>query len=344
MRQGRIGEFALLRRLRNATQIPHALRRAVLAGIGDDAAVLKTRPGRVLLATTDLLVERVHFDLACTTYRQLGYKAAMANLSDIAAMGGLPRFVLIALALTPRQSPRDVDALYAGVAAACRRAAAAVVGGDTSASRAGLFVSLTVLGEASPAEVLRRSTARAGDHLYVTGTVGDAQAGLEILLARKAGRRGRGTSARETAYLTGRHQAPTARVREARHLAEGRLASAAIDLSDGLAGDVRHICEESTVGCLIDARRLPLSAALIAHARARRRDPLAYALGGGEDYELLFTVRPGNVPHVERLIRRRLLRATPIGRITPARAGLRIIGADGSVRPLAAKGYEHRLG
>ena len=344
MRQSRIGEFELIRRLRNATQIPRALRSAVLAGIGDDAAVLKTRPGWVLLATTDLLAERVHFDLACTTYRQLGYKAAMANLSDIAAMGGLPRFVLIALALTSQQSPRDVEALYAGVTAACRRAEAAVVGGDTSASRTGLFVSLVVLGEAAPAEVLRRSTARAGDHLYVTGTFGDAQAGLEILLACKAGRRGRGTSAREAAYLTDRHVMPTARLREARQLAEGRLASAAIDLSDGLAGDVRHICEESTVGCLIDVRQLPLSAALIAHARARRRDPLKYALGGGEDYELLFTVRPGNVPRVERLIRRRLLRATPIGRITPAREGLRMIDADGSVRQLAVKGYEHRLG
>ena len=344
MRRSRIGEFDLIRRLRNATPIPRALRNAVLAGIGDDAAVLKTRPGQVLLATTDLLVERVHFDLVGTTYRQLGYKAAMANLSDIAAMGGTPRFILLALAITPRQSPRDVDALYAGVTAACRQAQTAVVGGDTSTSRTGLFLSLVVLGEAAPAEVLRRSTARAGDHVYVTGTVGDAQAGLEILQARQAGRRSRGTSARETAYLTGRHVMPTARLREARQLAEGRLASAAIDLSDGLAGDIRHICEESTVGCLIDVRQLPLSAALIAHARARQRDPLAYALSGGEDYELLFTVRPGRVPHVERLIRRRLLRATPIGRITTARQGLRVINIDGSVRPLTATGYEHRLG
>lgn len=344
MRQSRIGEFELIRRLRSATRIPHAVRSAILAGIGDDAAALKTRPGLVLLATTDLLAERVHFDLACTTYRQLGYKAAMANLSDIAAMGGIPRFVLIALALTPRQSRRDVEALYTGVQAACREAEAAVVGGDTSASRTDLFISLVVLGEAAPAEVLRRSTARAGDRLYVTGTLGDAQAGLEILLAQKESRQGRGTSARGAAYLIGRHLRPTARLREARRLAEGRLASAAIDLSDGLAGDVRHICEESKVGCLIDARQLPLSSPLLAHARAGRRDPIKYALGGGEDYELLFTVPPAKVPHVERLIRRRLLRATPIGSITPARRGLRIIGADGSVRPLTAKGYEHRLG
>ncbi|TSA02359.1 MAG: thiamine-phosphate kinase [Nitrospiraceae bacterium] len=344
MRQRRLGEFELIRRLRNATRIPHAVRSAVLAGIGDDAAVLKARTGRVLLATTDLLVERVHFDLACTTYRQLGYKAAMANLSDIAAMGGIPRFVMIAVAVTPRQTPRNILALYTGVEAACRLAGAVIVGGDTSASRTDLFLSLVVLGETAPAEVLRRSTARAGDHLYVTGTLGDAQAGLEILRARKKGRQRTATNARGAAYLTGRHLAPMARLREARRLAETRLASAAIDLSDGLAGDVRHICEESKVGCLIDTRQLPLSRPLITHARAGRRDPITYALGGGEDYELLFTVPPANVPRVETLIRQRLLRATPIGSITPASRGLRIIRTDGSVRPLTAKGYEHRLG
>ncbi len=339
MRHGRIGEFELIQRLRNATGIPRALGKTVLAGIGDDAAVLKTRSGRVLLATTDVLVEHVHFDLACTTYRQLGYKAATANLSDIAAMGGLPRFVLLAVAVTPRQSSRDVEALYAGAHAACRRADAAIVGGDMSASRTDLFLSLVVLGEVEPSAVLRRSTARAGDRLYVTGTLGDSQAGLEILLRRRKPSEEGGV-----VYLIRRHLTPTARLREARLLAENRLASAAIDLSDGLAGDVRHICEESKVGCLIDTRQLPLSAPLLAHARAGRRDPITYALGGGEDYELLFTVPPANVPRVETLIRRRVLWATPIGTITPARRGLRLIGADGAVHPLSAKGYEHRIG
>jgi len=344
MRRSRIGEFELIQRLRLATRIPRAVGNAVLAGIGDDAAVLKIRAGRTLLATTDLLIERIHFDLAWTTYRQLGFKAAMANLSDIAAMGGVPRFVLITVAATPNQSLRDIEALYAGVGDACQRAKAAIVGGDTAASRVGLFVSLAVLGEAKPREVLRRSTARTGDRLYVTGTLGDARAGLEILRAQRQGRRDHATDARTEAYLMGRHLAPTARLREARRLAEARLASAAIDLSDGLAGDIRHICEESRVGCLIDGRQLPLSSPLLTHTRARQRDPLEYALSGGEDYELLFTVPPTKVRRVERLIRRRQLRATPIGRITPARQGLRIIGTDDSVRPLAAKGYEHRLG
>ena len=340
MRRSRIGEFELIHRLRNATPIPPAVGKAVIAGIGDDAAALKVRAGRTLLATTDVLAEGVHFNLAWTTYRQLGYKAAMANLSDIAAMGGVPRFVLVALAVPPGRSPRDITALYAGITAACRQAEAAVGGGDTSSSRSGRFVSLMVLGEATAREVLRRSTARAGDRLYVTGTVGDAQAGLELL---SGGHRTGKIPPRYAAYLAGRHLTPTARLREARTLATGRLASAAIDLSDGLAGDVRHICEESRVGCLIDARRIPLSPSLIAYARVRRQGPLRYALSGGEDYELLFTVPPAKVPRVEGLIRRRQLRATAIGRITPARQGLRVIGTDGSVRPLTAKGYEHRL-
>lgn len=341
MRRHRIGEFGLLQRIRKAMRIPPAVQRAVLTGIGDDAAVLKARPGRVLLATTDLLAEQIHFDLAYTTYRQLGYKAAMVNLSDIAAMGGAPRFVLIALALTPRQTPPDIAALYAGLAAACRNAGAAVVGGDMSASRSGLFLSVTVLGDAPPREVLRRSTARAGDQLYVTGTLGDARAGLEILQRRK---KQSGTGRGGLTALIKRHLMPTARLLEGRLLAKGRLASAAMDLSDGLAGDIRHICEESRVGCLIDTRQLPLSHPLIAYARAGWRDPIAYALAGGDDYELLFTVPPANVPRVEALIRRRVLRATPIGTIASASRGLRIIGADGAVRPMTATGYEHRLG
>jgi len=334
MRQSRIGEFELIRSLRRTTAIPLGVQASVLAGIGDDAAILKPRPGRVILATTDLLAERIHFDLTFTSHRQLGYKAAMANLSDIAAMGGTPRFLLIALALPPGETRRDVEAIYKGIHAACDPAGVAVVGGDTSASRADLFLAVMVLGDAAPGNVLRRSGARAGDRLYVTGTLGDAKAGLELLQARK----------RTNPYLITRHLMPTARLQEARHLADGRLASSAIDVSDGLAGDIRHICEESGVGCLIDARKLPLSPQLLTHARARKRDPIDYALSGGEDYELLFTVPPAKVPRVDTLIRLQQLRATAIGVITPSRQGLRLVGVNGAVRPLTAKGYEHRLG
>lgn len=344
MADRQIGEFELIRRLRRTLPIPSSLSSSVEVGIGDDAAVLKPRAGYVLLATTDLLAERIHFNLSYTTYRQLGYKALMVNLSDLAAMGGIPRYVLIALALTARETLHDVQALYTGIRSACRPAGAVVVGGDTSASRTGLFLSITVLGEAKTREVLRRSGARAGDRLYVTGTLGDARAGLEILTAARVDPRRRTGRARNNAFLTERHLAPSARLKEARLLAEGGLASAAIDLSDGLAGDLRHICEESGVGGIIEAARLPISPALIAHARARHREPTEYALIGGEDYELLFTVPPRSVPRVNTLIRQGRMQATDIGAITNKHRGLRVIGADRLVRPLRAKSYEHSIG
>jgi thiamine-monophosphate kinase len=339
-----IGEFDLVRRLRRMLPIPSSLSPSVEVGIGDDTAVLKPRAGYVLLATTDLLVAGIHFDLRYTTYRQLGYKALMVNLSDIAAMGGTPKYVLIALALTGRETLPDVEALYEGICSACRLSGTVVIGGDTSASRSGLFLSLTVLGEAKTAYVLRRSGARTGDRIYVTGTVGDARAGLEIL---KAPHRTFRTGTSQPSYmkfLSRRHLAPSARLKEGKLLAEQGLASAAIDLSDGLAGDLRHICDESGVGGVIEAGRLPISPALLAYTQAGRRNPTDYALIGGEDYELLFTVAPRSVSRLNSLIRHKRLRATEIGVITSKHLGIRIAGADGVVRPLRARSYEHSIG
>src|SRR5438445_7399680 len=170
MRQSRIGEFELIRSLRRATVMPHGVEPSVLTGICDDAAIWTPRPGRVILATIYLLAERIHFNLTFTSYRQLGYKAAMASLSDIAAMGGAPRFLLIALALPPRKTPRDVEAIYAGIRAARDAAAVAVVGAHTSASRTEFFLAVTVLGAAAPGAVLRRSGPRARRRLYGPGT------------------------------------------------------------------------------------------------------------------------------------------------------------------------------
>lgn len=344
MADSTIGEFDLIRRLRRMLPIPSSLASSVEVGIGDDAAVLKPRAGHVLLATTDLLAEGIHFDLRYTTYRQLGYKALMVNLSDIAAMGGTPQYVLIALAITRHETLPEVQALYTGIRSACRLSGAIVVGGDTSASRNGLFLSVTVIGEATTGHVLRRSGARAGDRIYVTGTVGDARAGLEILEAPHSASQTKAGQSSYLKFLSRRHLVPSARLKEGRLLAQLGLASAAIDLSDGLAGDFRHICEESGVGGIIEAGRLPLSPALVAHARAGQRNPTDYALIGGEDYELLFTVPPRSVSRLNSLIRQRRLRATEIGVITSKRLGLRIAGADGIVRPLKARSYEHSIG
>jgi len=336
------GEFDLIRRLERLTAAPFASSRHILLGIGDDAAVLKQTRGHLWLATTDLLAEHIHFDLTYTSYDKLGYKAAAVNFSDIAAMGGMPRFILVAMALSRHQTPRDVENLYRGIQSACQDVGAIVVGGDTSASKKDLFLAVTVLGEAPSRNILRRSGARPGDHVYVTGSLGDARAGLEILREGPKRFDEGNRSAKGLSYLTRRHLSPHPRLKEGRCLAQNRIASAAIDLSDGLAGDLRHICEESGVGALIDTRRIPISSALARYAEQRRRNALEYALPGGEDYELLFTVPVSKVTRMEALIRGQRVQATNIGIITKANR-LMAIGRDGVSRPLRVKSYEHRL-
>ena len=335
-----ITEFELIRHLKQTTPILPDLS-SILVGIGDDAAIVKPRPGYVLLASTDLLAEHVHFDFAYMTYRQVGYRAAVANLSDMAAMGATPRYVLIGIALNPKTTVRDVKNLYIGIREACTAAETAVIGGDTSASPGPLFVCLTILGEAKARQVLTRSGARKGDVLYVTGSLGDSRAGWEILRHRNPGPPL--IAARHRRYLQKRHIRPTARLIEGRTLAHRSLASAAIDLSDGLAGDLRHICEESSVGAVLDVQRLPVSRSLVGYAHAHRRDPLHYALSGGEDYELLFTVPTQKVSQVEALIHRGQLCATPIGRMTASREGLRVVSPSGKTGPLRTHSYEHRV-
>jgi thiamine-monophosphate kinase len=335
-----VTEFELIRHLRQTTPNVAALSSSILAGIGDDAAVIKPRRGHVLLITTDLLVEHVHFDLAYMSYRQVGYRAVVANLSDMAAMGAIPRYALIAVALNRKTTARDVKNLYVGIQEACTMAGTALIGGDTSRSRDTLFLCLTILGEAKAAHVLERSGARKGDMLYVTGTLGDSRAGREILNVR----RGAPSSvSRSQGFLLKRHIRPTARLPESQMLAETGVASSAIDLSDGLAGDIRHICEESSLGAVVDLRRLPLSESLVSYAQTRRKNPLDYALLGGEDYELLFTVPVKNLPRVDALIHGGQLCATPIGWMTAQQKGLRLISASGKTEPLKARGYEHRI-
>ncbi|WP_447973308.1 thiamine-phosphate kinase [Nitrospira sp. Kam-Ns4a] len=313
---------------------------SVLQGIGDDAAAIRPVPGRALLLTTDLLAEGVHFNPATATWDEIGYKAAVANLSDIAAMGGVPRYLLVALALPTSRTAAEIRRLYRGMMRACRAYGVELIGGDTSASRSGLFLSLTLAGIASETGILRRSGARVGDLIYVTGTLGDALAGLE-LLGESPARALRALPPRYRRYLLERHRRPSPRLKEGRLLAAHRLATAAIDLSDGLSGDLAHICEQSSVGALIEAAALPLSPACRAYAQARGLTPAALALRGGEDYELLFTVPPRRRARLERLARRHGCRFTCIGTVRLPGEGLRLRGEDGTVRRLIPTSYEH---
>jgi thiamine-monophosphate kinase len=332
-----IGEFRLIGRL--ARRFSHA-HPDVIRGIGDDAAVVAPAAGRQLVLTTDLLAERVHFDLRTASFEDVGYKAAIANLSDIAAMGARPDYLLVSLAIPASCTESNILRLYRGLMAACRPYRVALIGGDTSASPDGLFLSLTVTGSVPKGSSLLRSGARVGDLIYVTGTLGDSLAGLRLL-----SRSFRKVTARlplsDRRFLMARHRRPIAHCRLGQLLGRERLATAAIDLSDGLSGDIRHLCTQSRVGAEIHAAALPCSASLLTYAKATRTDPTALALQGGEDYELLFTVPPPKSVRLRRAAAQPGRRLTCIGVIRPKSFGIRLRDAVGNLHRLPATSYVH---
>ena len=315
----------------------------LVQGIGDDAAVLTTATSAWWHLTTDLLAEGVHFDLKSARPESIGYRAAMANLSDIAAMGAVPRFLLISLAVPKRLRRRQLDALYTGLMKACRPHHVTLIGGDTSASQAGLFMSITLIGTTKEQRALFRHGAKVGDGIYVTGTLGDSLAGLQLLNQNRS-RSFRKSVARLSRsvqrFLVDRHLHPTARIAEGQWLNKARLATSAIDISDGLSGDLRHICEESRVGAEIDLGTIPTSPACQAYASAARTSPTTLALTGGEDYELLFTASPTKQRLIERQAHTYGYHITRIGTIRPRRFGIQMT-SGGPTRPMPMTSYEH---
>ncbi len=336
-----IQEFPLIRGL--ARQFArHAP--GLVQGIGDDAAVVESTSKTWWHVTTDLLAENIHFNFKSAEPESIGYRAAMANLSDLAAMGATPRYLLISLAIPKTLKPSHIFKIYSGLMNACRRDRVALIGGDTSASTTGLFLSLTLIGTTAPKQALFRRGARAGDLIYVTGTLGDSLAGLRLLTplhtARRSSKNKTVLSASHQRFLIDRHFHPTARVAEGQWLNRERLASAAIDVSDGLSGDLRHLCTASQVGAEIETEQLPISAACRAYGRATGRSPMEFALTGGEDYELLFTVAPGSRGKMEHQARTHGYHITCIGTIRPKRSGIHI-SSGGHRQPLPVTSYEH---
>ncbi|MBA2253157.1 MAG: thiamine-phosphate kinase [Nitrospirales bacterium] len=332
-------EFQLIKTLhrRYGTTGPHVVR-----GIGDDAAVVTPIKGHELVVTTDLLAEGVHFDHKTATFQDIGYKAAVASLSDIAAMGAKPDYLLVSLAIPSSRTASDIQRLYHGLMLACRPHGVELIGGDTSASRQGLFVNIVLIGSIPSGRALTRDGAQVGDLLYVTGTIGDALAGLRLLSLRP-GTKGSllGTKKDPAQGLIRRHLRPTPRVTVGQILSAQRLATSAIDLSDGLSGDLRHMCEQSHVGAQIDRDALPISSALRRYADMSKVDPVDVALQGGEDYELLFTVAHPHGKKVEQLGRQVDCRLSCIGIIKPEAYGFRIKDHSGSVRRLPMLSYQH---
>jgi thiamine-monophosphate kinase len=299
--------------------------------IGDDAAAFKNRKGVLTLISTDALVEGIHFDLNYSSPEDLGWKALAVNLSDIAAMGGESLYFTSSIALPKRKTTTFVQKLYRGMLQLATKTQVTLIGGDTCASPDVVFLNLTIIGEVKSSEIVTRQGAQPGDLIFVTGELGGSAIGLELL-------RNHPKLARASRRMTGRHLRPVPRCQIGRFLAARQYASAMIDISDGLSTDLHHLCEQSQVGALIDAARLPISKVNQKAASLLSKALLDYAMNGGEDYELLFTVSPKIKDKIPKRIQG--VSIQEIGQITEE-AGFCRISVNGRVRSLFATGFDH---
>lgn len=338
------GEFGLIARIRGKYARSSDL---ALCGIGDDAASLRSPAERhPTLVTTDMLVEDVHFRRSQTTPYLLGVKSLAINISDIAAMGGIPRFFLLSLGLPQELSLSFIDRFYDGVAKLAETHDVLLVGGDLTAAPR-VIINGTLIGDGPPDQVVYRKGAQPGDTIFVTGPVGDSALGLEIL--RQRGLKPGDFNARgETRgkdkgllRLIRHHLAPEPPVLQGRKIAELRCATAMIDISDGLLGDLGHIMEESHVGALIRVDQIPRSEAFQTWASRYHTQPLDLALGGGEDYQLLFTAPEDTLRQAVSDGQESDFAFFPIGEITPHAGRLSLVTKDGRPYSLPCRGYDH---
>jgi thiamine-monophosphate kinase len=329
-----VGESALIRRIAETCCTPHP---SVACGIGDDAAALTLTGNHLLLTTCDLLLQDVHFDLGLTDPLRLGMKALSVNLSDIAAMGGTPRFFLVSLGLPPHLPLQFVDDLYRGMMIRAEEFDVRLAGGDTNASPRQLVIDITVMGEILPDRLVRRSGARSGDSIWVTGTLGDSALGLSLLRRERQRLPLAGFTS-----LAARHLTPLPRVREGRMLAEHTIASSMIDISDGLLADLSRVLAASSKGATISLSCLPLSDDFVRCPTPAGERKLDYALSGGEDYELLFTVAKDREEELLRLSGDFSAPVTRIGEITEA-GGLVVLDAERRPYDIRKLGFDHFL-
>lgn len=316
------GEFALIGRLAQQSPTTHP---DLIAGIGDDAAVIggSLPDSDCLLVTTDMLVETSHFRRDWATPDQIGIKAVACNVSDIAAMGGIPTFMFVSLALASGTEVAWVETLYHGMADACRRYGVVLAGGDTTHGET-IAISITLLGRVSPQNLRLRSHASAGEILCVTGPLGGSAAGLAMLAA----------GLEPSPYLKKKHLAPGCRLDMSAVIAP--LARAMIDISDGLAAEVNHICDQSGTGADIVAADIPIHPSVREAARRTGNDPLDFALSGGEDFELLFSISREN----KQRLTDQGIQVTTVGCVTDAMSGRVLKFPDGRHSPLSG-GYNH---
>jgi len=329
MKLSDVGEFGLIAELKKLSSSKSS---KTYLGIGDDAAAILTGEKELTLLSIDSLLEDIHFDLNYFSYFQLGWRAATANLSDIAAMGGKPSHLLTSIALPENQSVENVVEIYKGINELCSQHGIEVIGGDTTKSANGLVLSFTSVGTVEKVNLKKRSDAKDGDAILVTGAPGESKAGFEILQRRL-------TSSQS---LIDKHLIPSPRVNESLFLVSTFDINAMIDVSDGIASEINHICRQSNLGAIIEAKQIPLSQDLSEIAGKFGNKALNYALYGGEDYELLFTVPEDNVSKLcSELQDEFALPCTKIGQITASEEKPYLKNANGELFPLLPKGWQH---
>lgn len=331
-----LGEFGLIKLISQKIELRNA---STIKGIGDDAAVLEPQEKQIVVST-DMLLEGVHFDLTFCPLKHLGYKAVAVNVSDIAAMNAKPTQITVNIALGARYTVEAVEELYEGIRLACESYSIDLVGGDTTSSRAGLVISVTAIGEVAKGEAVLRSGAKVNDLVCVTGDLGAAYLGLQVLEREKQAFMANPEMQPELEdkqYIVGRQLRPEARMDVIYELKElGIKPTSMIDISDGLASELMHICSQSGVGATVYKDNLPADAQMLETAVEFNLDPITCIMNGGEDYELLFTVpltdydKVKNHPDI-----------TIIGKITDASEGVNLANKQGQSFPLHAQGWKH---
>ncbi len=326
-----LGEAGIIRLIQG--RVSQKLPSYVIKGIGDDCAVLKTSGDRVLLVTTDTLIEGIHFTDQTLSPEALGWKAIAVNISDIAAMGGTPRTAFLSIGLKAESKASFLESFMAGFNALAEKTGIVLAGGDTVECPSLVLVTITLLGDCLPGSVVYRSGARVGDDVWVTGPLGNAAGGLFVLRNKQAG------ASYGYESLVRAHQKPVPRLDMGKALGESGLAHAMIDISDGISKDLGHICEQSGVGAVLQEASIPMSSELIELAGARQK-ALQWALHGGEDYELLFTASTADKEKVESLTAKLSGRpAVKVGTVIPGN-GIFLAKKKAKV-PLEAGGYFH---
>ena len=331
-----LGEFGLIEHL---TKGFNTKNKSTIKGIGDDCAIIDNN-GYQTVVSTDLLVEGIHFDRIYTPLKHLGYKAVMVNLSDIYACNAIPKQITVSIALSNHYGVEDLEELYDGIQTACKLYNVDLVGGDTTSSNKGLIISITAVGQAKPEDIVLRTGAKVGDLICVTGDLGAAYLGLQLLEREKdlyVSQPDIKPDLENQAYLLERQLKPEARKDVIELFSKAELKpTSMIDISDGLASEVFHICKQSNVGAFIEEAKVPLRQETELMALKFKLDPITCALNGGEDYELLFTIHPDDLEKTKYMTQLFI-----IGEITQKEEGIKLHTSGGNIHDLQAQGWKH---